>query len=1029
MSKLPGWNEDTVKSRLVLPYLQRLGFAPSELHFEEVVELRIGRRRQRLARASGRLDIRVARGGANLFLVEAKAEGLELTDDDRDQAISYARLLEPMAPVVLLTNGSQHRLIASVSRRDLTDDETRVGSSAFSLTLPADLKAAQDEALEFFLGYSRENLLTFCRQQAAESMATLKGSDRDRKKKYIPDVFVQRKGLTGQVADFLAGPKSLFPLVGDAGTGKTCCLCGLAENLLDRGHPLLFYRGFHLPGEILGAIADDFNWSFPEEQSAPQLVRRLAPILRDRPLIIVIDAVDEWEIPRRVQDLLASARRLSGRPIKLILSCKSSVWNDFRFRGGTPTGLDEYSFSPRPDEPYVVLAPLNEMEFLDLVERYGAFYGVTGVFEDAAWREAHTNLFLLRILFEVAGRQHAQHLTFSSLEFFESYYDQSLATLDSDRRGADLLLQETARLLYQTGQDRLDVSELRRAANFADFDRLLSLLLNHRLLESFPSTRGEGVTFYFSLLRDYLVAFRVHHWQDRGEEQLAGELAAGGEADVQREAVAFFYRHAVERQRRLLDGPCFVNAVAFTRLYDEVLGTDFHRLRPRFPPFTAGDLGFVGELDLRERRVFFYGFRPRDASQEEVLFLPIAQMQFPRLSNLAELHGAVGLHHATDFRAPNIPQEVMQREVGRTLRRLVDLGDLDESACPELAAEVVATLVASNRQIFSEHRHVASAGPLFPIDLGAVRRWLRYELLREHFDEVRQSHKLRSGEIQATSYPGGAIGYSWEPTVEDLAWIEAQARAHIGDSDSEVRQAVARSIESGLAWLDRRMLTAIETLEAYGITTVENHPFPRAAELSSRSWTPAKPSFGEVKSFLEELLPTAFGILRRLVAHNFPTMTEDFFSNARQPLLGIVRVLLDNEPRYWSGTLFLCAPDADATADRFAVREWRSLETRILRDPSFRFELCLDGHWRVRLETEDAGLVQRNIPLPGVFRPRHDYLNRQRFTSVQPPYPVVRAMVYDLLRCELPTAFRQLCRRYKVTRIDTDWSSFARAGN
>ncbi|HVR09139.1 MAG TPA: hypothetical protein VMW75_13905, partial [Thermoanaerobaculia bacterium] len=781
MTKLPRWNEEAVKNRLILPYLQRLGFVPSELHFEQVVELRIGRRMQRLARSSGRLDIRVARGTRNLFLVETKAEGLVLTDDDRDQAISYARLLEPMAPVVLLTNGSQHRLIDSISRRDLEEDAVKAGSSAFSLALPADLKAAQDEALGFFLGYSRENLLTFCRQQAVEAMRTLKGSDQDRKKKYIPEVFVQREGLMRQVADFLAGPKSLFALVGEAGTGKTCCLCGLTEYLRDRGHAVLFYRGFHLPADLLGAIADDFNWNFAEEQSGPQLLRRLEPILGDQPLIIVTDALDEWESPRRVQDLLTAVRRFSGRPIKLIVSCKSSVWGDFRFHSGTPTGLDEHSFAPRPDEPYVVLAPPNEIEFLDLVVRYAAFYGVTGGFEDAAWREAHTNLFLLRILFEVAGRQHAEHLTFSSLEFFESYYDQALAALDSDRRGADQLLQDAARMLYQTGQERLNVSDLRRAVSLADFDRLLSRLEHQRLLELSQNSGGEEVAFYFSLLRDYLVAIRVHRWQERADEELLEALAAGGDAGVHMAAVAFFYRHAIEPQRRLLDAPCFANAVIFTHLYDQVLRTDFPRLRSRFPPFTAGELGFVGELDLRERRVYFYGFRPRSTSQEEVLFLPVAHMRFPDRSNLAELHGAVGLHHATDFRAPDIPAEVMQQEIARTLRRLIDRGDLDESNCPELAAEVVATLVASNRQIFSENRHAASAGPLFPIDLVAVRRWLRYELLREHFDEVRQSDKLRSGEIQTTSLPGGIIGYGWEPSWDDLEWIDGQTRAHLGD--------------------------------------------------------------------------------------------------------------------------------------------------------------------------------------------------------------------------------------------------------
>ena len=38
-------------------------------------------------------------------MVEVKAPDEKLTDDDRDQAISYARLVHPIAPFALVTNG------------------------------------------------------------------------------------------------------------------------------------------------------------------------------------------------------------------------------------------------------------------------------------------------------------------------------------------------------------------------------------------------------------------------------------------------------------------------------------------------------------------------------------------------------------------------------------------------------------------------------------------------------------------------------------------------------------------------------------------------------------------------------------------------------------------------------------------------------------------------------------------------------------------------------------------------------------
>src|SRR5947208_1137696 len=111
-------NEEEVKVKIVLPFLQRLGLSPSELQLETSFQLRVGRhvldistgQQTKKATIGARLDILVKRNNENLLVVEVKEAGQELDDNDRDQAVSYARLVHPIAPFALLTNGTDWRL-------------------------------------------------------------------------------------------------------------------------------------------------------------------------------------------------------------------------------------------------------------------------------------------------------------------------------------------------------------------------------------------------------------------------------------------------------------------------------------------------------------------------------------------------------------------------------------------------------------------------------------------------------------------------------------------------------------------------------------------------------------------------------------------------------------------------------------------------------------------------------------------------------------------------------------------------------
>jgi len=76
----------------------------------------------------GRLDVLVKNiQGENLFIVELKGSNQKLTDDDTKQGISYARLLEQIAPFVVISNGHESKIFDTITMMPTQ----KVGSKKF----------------------------------------------------------------------------------------------------------------------------------------------------------------------------------------------------------------------------------------------------------------------------------------------------------------------------------------------------------------------------------------------------------------------------------------------------------------------------------------------------------------------------------------------------------------------------------------------------------------------------------------------------------------------------------------------------------------------------------------------------------------------------------------------------------------------------------------------------------------------------------------------------------------------------------
>ncbi len=287
-------NEEDVKIKMVVAFLQSLGFDISELYYEKSFHLHVGRFTYRIdtgeqiRTAQPRLDILVTRNGQNLFIVEVKGPDIDISSNDIDQAVSYARLVHPIVPLCLITNGQVWKLVDTITKEELSPDKVD-SHHHLTVSLPDE---AYYQAIKYFLSYSRENILAFCQWQVTTFMRELRGTADDRDKKYIPELYEERRHLAETTQQFMQAEARCFSAVGDSGSGKTCWACHSALHSLEQGVVTFFYRGSDIVGGILEAISRDLNWVLSQHYDDIQAVKRLLELFEHEQILVWIDDID-----------------------------------------------------------------------------------------------------------------------------------------------------------------------------------------------------------------------------------------------------------------------------------------------------------------------------------------------------------------------------------------------------------------------------------------------------------------------------------------------------------------------------------------------------------------------------------------------------------------------------------------------------------------------------------------------------------------------------------------------------------------
>lgn len=111
--------EDDVKIKFLVPYLKTLGYTEEYMEFNKTIDVQEGRKKKTIF-----ADVVVyvsPQRRAPIILCETKAPDEVLNRFVREQAISYARLLPRIAPVALITNGSQIQVFQTLNKNRIAE--------------------------------------------------------------------------------------------------------------------------------------------------------------------------------------------------------------------------------------------------------------------------------------------------------------------------------------------------------------------------------------------------------------------------------------------------------------------------------------------------------------------------------------------------------------------------------------------------------------------------------------------------------------------------------------------------------------------------------------------------------------------------------------------------------------------------------------------------------------------------------------------------------------------------------------------
>ncbi|MCT3897358.1 type I restriction enzyme HsdR N-terminal domain-containing protein [Elizabethkingia anophelis] len=608
-------NEEEIRGKLLLPFLNDLGFNVSEISLEKSFTIRLGKSQHTI---KGRSDILCKGNGRNLFIIELKNDTISITQNDIDQGISYARsLLDDIAPFTIISNGHITRIFDSISRIDLTGQKISEQSSfwknGYTLSTDEELRIRY-EALKKFVSFSSENLKLFCENQVQDRMGPIIGAINTPTSKFVKELYCQREDLFFAFNRFLNSNAKIFSVVGSAGVGKTNVICSLALQNLENKF-VFFYNASIINKSPLEHIAQDLNGVFSSRSDSDLVLKKLDELGRfvNKQVLLFIDAIDESINPNislELSELALACRNLSN--IKLCISCKLNIWDNILKINGTPSHLYEElnKFPEITNKPFgkvgFLLEDFTDKEMESIIPIYKSVFGFKGNISKELLKELR-NGFFLRIFSEVYSHKQIPD-KINDKDLIKIYIRQSLEKTELSlgvEKGLSIL-SEIGKILLNYDytsleafkDEGLDVNSLLRKLKFSVTDNLPEDLFSRNILIKSNKEDSYNISFYYSKIRDYIICFHSYTLNKLNDTEFYDILEKFYQNYIGQSAINFYIENASLSHRFTLARFKENKAVQYVTNYNLFLDENFKNFKKLFDPGTDGEIGIILPNDL-----------------------------------------------------------------------------------------------------------------------------------------------------------------------------------------------------------------------------------------------------------------------------------------------------------------------------------------------------------------------------------------------------------------------------------------------
>jgi hypothetical protein len=781
-------NEENLKQKVVLPDIESLGFAKNELEYEKNFSIRLGRNVycinncKKKENAKGRLDILCKSGDKNLFVIEVKTVNAKITQDDIDQGISYARLLDQIAPFVLITNGKDTRVMDTISKKELSGNNIGLQSDFWKNGCKLSSKDELNyryEALKNFVGYSYENLKLFSISQIQDRMSVLKGSKNNLTKKYIPELFLKNKKLYCTLEKYLISSDVVFSIIGESGVGKTNHVCYLTETFSSK-FLTLFFSGANIYKPIIEEIKEDFNWIFSPNLDPHEIFNRLSYLASTNKtkVIIFIDAIDEIPFQDSINDLSDLCRKVRKYPnIKLCFSCKTNEWQKFLEVRGVPSILKESLYKSEQSNCLVSSFKLNtfndnELEYLN--ERYKELFKFKGDLKGQLKEDCKLG-FMLRVVAEVYSGQELPN-AIDDITLLKEFIKRKIKLMKKDDREiARGLLEEIGSVFIKeenkgNKSGKILESKLKKNLGMSLIEKIPEELFSFNILTRSELENGLfDIGFYYTKLRDFIVAIYSLKLPSKDGDEFKKLLSDMTKGPIGINALRWYISKSTISQKNIMFEYKKSQALLMLKKYKYMLETDFLHIKDKFEPKTSGEIGIVIS-NSKNPFIEAFGFRKISNGGEKVVSV--------EESNRSESFFTQGVNLITYFTSHVDPQEKAKKFVMDQLINIVKKGLLNEDYNIYIFIEKVISILYYYGKELNINKpnddYIPRYNSILPIDLEDIKNRIKLFNAKYYYKQLQFNELKKSGKIKVIKDDSGTI-IKYNDSSYDYKSIEKKA--------------------------------------------------------------------------------------------------------------------------------------------------------------------------------------------------------------------------------------------------------------